>query len=497
MNDLRQVATEYATHGLAVIPALPLSKEPAVSWRALQWEPPTDLEREAMFANDRCNLNIAIVCGSPSRNLAMIDAETPREFDRQLRQCRLAGIDNTWIDRSPRGGGHIWMRLPVAVKPLKRMADVEVRAQGQYALAPPSVWKNGPIHAPYEFLNKPPSIIEIASLDEIHWLKLEPVAARLTYRSLPRKAKELLSGSHCRSRTYASRSEVEQAIITTLVNAGFPFEEILTVFRHYPAAGKFAELDRLDQKRAVDWLRTSFNEARSWCIQQSPGRRLAGEQLAFASVVAWPGKTGSADRAVYIAHTGLAYRSGKGTYHASARELAELAGCGRVTAARATKRLVSKGLIERTQIAAFAFAAKYQLVKKTNIDPLPHNGLIGVVQTSSFLLPEAFRQRGLGRSAYEVLNALGTGPLTVKEIAKGTGRHVQTIRRALAKLREYGHVVKTGRTWRGRGLEDIDLDDLARAVGMRGALQHQRAKHSADRLRHKVSMAVEERKGVN
>ena len=125
-------------------------------------------------------------------------------------------------------------------------------------------------------------------------------------------------------------------------------------------------------------------------------------------MVAWPGKTGSADRAVYIAHTGLAYRSGKGTYHASARELAELAGCGRVTAARATKRLVSKGLIERTQIAAFAFAAKYQLVKKTNIDPLPHNGLIGVVQTSSFLLPEAFRQRGLGRSAYEVLNALGT-----------------------------------------------------------------------------------------
>ncbi|MBA3257541.1 MAG: hypothetical protein H0T64_12970 [Pyrinomonadaceae bacterium] len=65
------------------------------------------------------------------------------------------------------------------------MADVEVRAQGQYALAPPSVWKNGPIHAPYEFLKKPPSIIEIASLDEIHWLKLEPVAALL--RPAPEK----------------------------------------------------------------------------------------------------------------------------------------------------------------------------------------------------------------------------------------------------------------------------------------------------------------------
>jgi hypothetical protein len=43
-----------------------------------------------------------------------------------------------------------------------------------------------------------------------------------------------------------------------------------------------------------------------------------------------PGKTGSADRAVYVAHAGLAYRSGKESYHASTRDLGELAGCDKI-----------------------------------------------------------------------------------------------------------------------------------------------------------------------
>jgi len=492
MNDLQQIAAEYASHGLAVIPGLPASKEAAISWKLFQYHAPTQLERDAMFSNTNCNLNIAVVCGSVSQNLAMIDAETPEAFEAQLRHCDRAGLLNTWVDRSPRGGGHIALRFPVAVKPLAKQNDVEVRAQGQYVLMPPSVWFNQDkgVEAPYEILQRTDSILEVSSLDAVHWLKLEPAAPRLPYRSLPRAVRELLSGKN--RRNYVSRSETEQAIIDGLVNAGFNFEEVLSLFRQYPAAGKFRELDSEDTQRAVDWLRLSFDQARSWCIQMSPGRKFAADVFSGVGAMPWPGRTGSADRAVYIAHTGIAYRSGKIVYHASTRDLGELAGCSRVTAARATRRLLLKGFIEQKQSSAFTFAAKYQLTERTNIDPLPHNGFKGVVQTSSFLLPEAFRHRGLGRSGYEVLNALETGPLTAKEISERTGRHIQTVRAALKRLRKVGLAVKTAKKWCGRGLEDVNLDDLARAVGMKGALQLQRERHSADRLRHKMSVIREQ-----
>jgi predicted transcriptional regulator len=477
--SLLAVANDYAKHGLGAIPVLPRRKESAIPWLSFQYEPPTALEREAMFSAE-CDLNIGIICGAASGNLAMIDAETDKAFEEQLRHCQRVGIDNTWIDKTPRGG-HIWMRFPVPVKPTKGV-DVEIRAQGQYGLAPPSITS-----APYKFLHRPPDIFQVPSLEIVDWWELEP-APQLNYRSLPRKARKLLRGEIYDR--YDSRSEAEQAIVTVLVNAGTPFDEILGIFRHYPAAGKFHELERDNPTRATEWLRLSFNEARAWCITDSPARRLASAALASASAIAWRGRTGSADRAVYIAHAGLAYRSGQRTYHASTRDLAEIAGCGRVTASRASNRLSKLGLVELVAPAAHTFANRYRLPEKTKIDPLPHNGLKGVVQTSSFLLPDAFRQRGLGRPAYEVLTTFENGPQTTKEIAQKTGRHVQTVRKALTKMRKFGFVVKEGRVWHGRAMEDIDLEALAISVGTSGARRRQKEKHRADRLHRKILTAV-------
>jgi Bifunctional DNA primase/polymerase, N-terminal len=201
MNNLQKIAAEYASHGLAVIPGLPASKEAAISWKLFQYHAPTQIEREAMFSNTNCNLNIAVVCGSVSHNLAMIDAETPKAFETQLRHCERAGLLNTWVDRSPRGGGHIALRFPVAVKPLAKHNDVEVRAQGQYVLMPPSVWFNEHegVKAPYKVLQRTNTILEVPSLDAVHWLKLEPAAPRLPYRSLPRAVRELLSDKGARN----------------------------------------------------------------------------------------------------------------------------------------------------------------------------------------------------------------------------------------------------------------------------------------------------------
>ena len=116
--------------------------------------------------------------------------------------------------------------------------------------------------------------------------------------------------------------------------------------------------------------------------------------------------------------------------------------------------------------------------------------LDGMDRTSSFLLPDAFRQGGLGRSAFEILKALEGGPLRARELAVRTGRHVQTIRKSLYKIREFGYARKLCGKRHGTPIDKINLPDLARRVGMSGARQKQRERHKAERLRRTITMRV-------
>jgi len=154
-EPLRAIAAAYAAQGLSTIVASPRSKVPLVEWKAYQYEPPSSHEREAMFSFGQ-DLNIGVVCGAASSNLAIIDAESKLSFTDQLNRCDRAGFANTWVDETHRGG-HIYLSLPVAVKPkLFKRDGYEVRAQGQFVLMPPSVHPSGAV---YTFINQPPSII--------------------------------------------------------------------------------------------------------------------------------------------------------------------------------------------------------------------------------------------------------------------------------------------------------------------------------------------------
>jgi len=484
LDSIQAIAADYSSHGLTVIPALPMSKEPAVPWRAFQREPPTSGEREAMFSVGY-KINIGVICGHASHNLIVLDAETEKAFVDTVRRCESAGLANTWIVKTPRGG-HVHLFAPKPVKPLK-VRDVELRSQGQFVLMPPSIHPTG---ARYEFHRHSPSIAQVSSLDALGWLKLEFATTHSHYKRLPRNARRLLQGG--KSDRYATRSEVEQAIVTGLVNAGFSFEQILSLFQNHPGAGKYREIQRHDPERAVRWLRACFEKARTFCLRESSSRILAREALIQASKSAWPGKTGSTDRAMFLAHASLAFRSGLTTYHASARDLAELAGCERRTASMGTKRLISAGLLRLTTSANFRSANRYQLhrtlEKVSNLVPLPTTTCEGVGELSSFRLPDAFRQRGLGRSAHEVLCALESGPLEVRAIAQKTGRHIQTVRKSLSRMRKLELVEKRGRIWLARSaISDIDLEALAKVVGTSGAGNRQREKHIAERLRRRIS----------
>lgn len=482
---LQIIASDYASHGLGVYPALPQSKEPAGSWRAFQWQPPSESEREALFSIN-CNLNIGVICGAASGNLAALDCETPRAFEEQLRHVERAGYGETWTVGSNRGG-HIYLRLPVTVKPIGKVNDVEVRSQGQFILLPPSQHPNGPF---YEFINRPQEIIQVGSLSELDWLPLE-AASTVHELPLPRKARQLLVGYS--SQRFQSRSEAEQAIMTVLVNASFTFNQILSLFEIYPAAGKFTQIRQQEGLvRAVGWLRTCFDAARNFCATESPARLLAREALAQAQATPWPGRTGSTDRAIFCAHATLACRSGREIYHASSRDLAEIAACQRRTASNASRRLGAKNLVELISHANSLYASRYRLtapsLKVSENAPLPTHLREGVVQTSSFLLPDAFRGRSLGKSAYEVITTLNGGFSSVLELERKTGRHPQTVRAALRKLLLFGFVRRVGRKWQGSTIAEIE--ERTAALGMAGALDRQKEKHRAERLRFRVSQAV-------
>jgi DNA-binding MarR family transcriptional regulator len=478
--SLQYIAAQYASHGLSIVVASPGNKVPLINWKAYQYEPPSSFEREAMFSFEQ-DLNIGVVCGIASDNLAIIDAETKEAFETQIRHCESAGIADTWIDETFRGG-HILTKTPVPVKPKSfKKEGFEVRAQGQFVLLPPSTHPSGKV---YRFINQPASIVRVPSLDALDWLKLEPAPH---HKPLPRKAWQILQGE--RYDRYASRSEAEQAVVTTLVNSGFNFYETLALFRSYSPA-KFTEIERRDPDKATQWLQLCYDQARAFCAVDSPARRFARAVQIKAELSPWPGRHGITSKAVFLAHTNLAHRSGQTSYHASSRDIAEIAGVARKTAANASRRLAASGLLELVQSATFSYANRYRLSEKTNIAPLLHIGLEGVGSTSSFLLPHAFRRRGLGHAVFEVMRALESGPLKAKEIAQRTGRHVQTVRKALLRMSRFGYAGKFQGRWTGKPLNEINLEELAKIVGTAGARKKQKERHRGERLRRRIAAMI-------
>jgi hypothetical protein len=138
---------EYALHyrslGLSVIPIRPDgSKAPALaSWQELQERLPSEAEIREWFSN---GCGIAVVCGAVSRNLEVLDFDSPEVWDRwyravtQVNPHALAGIP---LVRTPSGGRHLYLFRAVA-GPCRKVAKdrtgkktlVEVKGEGGYVL---------------------------------------------------------------------------------------------------------------------------------------------------------------------------------------------------------------------------------------------------------------------------------------------------------------------------------------------------------------------------
>lgn len=149
-EKLGDIAASYTMDlGFAIIPLKAKSKEPATKHGLKDWsKDPKDL-REGF--NKRNSLNMGVVLGEPSGNIIVIDIdkdddmgydgfEALRDWERQHGE-----LPETVTAITGRGGYHLYYRTPDRVIRPSVNSDlhVDIRAEGSYAMVPPSVHPNG------------------------------------------------------------------------------------------------------------------------------------------------------------------------------------------------------------------------------------------------------------------------------------------------------------------------------------------------------------------
>jgi hypothetical protein len=492
---IRDAKDEYANLGLDTLPLRPGEKRPFCGgW---QTRPP-----EEMWPDAPAEANIGIRCGG-KLNLAVLDAddkERPGTFDNL--QHVLAGLgigigSYPLVQTASGVGRQIYILGDGALPGNYRLWDEALGAgelrygSGAYVTAPPSVVGSSSYRLLAGDFHHMPTLPLKELLPLLKNQDCTPSPARMQPGSqlagmkLSRRTLALLHGEHLEG--YRSGSEAEQAILTSLVNSGLPYESALGLFLHNPCAGKFRELYAASPEKAERWLHASYDKARTWAgAHTSLARQRVIAAQEWADSRPWPGRTGAIDYRVFMAHLKLAHQAGRPTYAASSRDLGELAHVSYMTATNATRRLSSSGYLKIAQASVGECANCYELILPDQTYALPHSPLVR--ECISLVSHDAFRVRGLGIAAGQVWVALQEhGAQTITELAQRTGRPIRTIKRVLKRMAtvvdkitgEVVHMVEAdGQQWRSL---PVDLNQVAELVGTSGASARQHAQHIKER----------------
>lgn len=157
-----EYAEKYFNSGFNILPLNFREKTPALSswreWQAHRQE--HDVIRKFFENQER---NIAIICGGVS-NLVVLDFDThdggtgEETFHRFFRKWEEL-CKETWVVRTPRGGIHAYFKVIGGFKSRKVPAlYMEIRGDGNYVVAPPSIHPNG---GEYKFISTTEKLMEI------------------------------------------------------------------------------------------------------------------------------------------------------------------------------------------------------------------------------------------------------------------------------------------------------------------------------------------------
>ncbi len=450
---------------------------------------------EVMWQHAKPDSNIGIRCGG-IRRLLVVDCDekhAPGTFDNVLSVLDDLGMNTSGLPIVQTASGigkHIYLQANCLV-------------EGHLVQVHPSIGAGEIRFGPGAYVVAPPSFVESPySLIQGCFEELSPVSSRQLIKEIARKdiplqeknfaltelAIQLLTTASWK-KEYKSRSEAECAVMNSLINAGFDYQDILEIFKAHNYPGKYAALLRKNPKEALHYFNRTYQSAEVYCKNHvSEGRRIGKLVGNYAAKEPFKGKTGATDRAVLLALAEIAYRSGKQRFTASHREISIAANISKNTSVTAIKRLETHGLIHRLQSSNPSDTSRYcfsnALLDK--IGTYPH---IDTVRECTNLFPQdAFRWGALNKSGCEIYICLEERPMTIKELAQRTGRHARTVKKTLKRMREIvnsrtGEILELVEQEEGKWRlnKRYTLHDVAIALGAFGKTQLKKHTYEQER----------------
>lgn len=176
-------ALNYAKKGLAVFPLIPKDKKPLTA-NGFK-DATTDPDKINEWWTIHPNANIGIATGQISGGIVAIDMDIDKEkgkdgYHNFMEWCKenYIMLPDSWLSITGRGGYHLIYKslIPVPSK-IGWLEDVDIRADGGYIVAPPSVHPNGTC---YEWEQSPEDyeLIDTTDIDVEYVMNSVIVAGR-------------------------------------------------------------------------------------------------------------------------------------------------------------------------------------------------------------------------------------------------------------------------------------------------------------------------------
>ena len=144
MNTNATHALDYAQRGLPVFPLARRSNLPLAHSHG-HLDATTDAEVIKVMWHTTPNANIGIATGNGVL-VFDVDPRNGGDFSLEELQRQHGAPPDTWTDRTPGGGGHFWLSYEptLQLRGTKGLVPgIDIKAEGGYAVAPPSVRRDG------------------------------------------------------------------------------------------------------------------------------------------------------------------------------------------------------------------------------------------------------------------------------------------------------------------------------------------------------------------
>lgn len=492
LSDLQREAYALYDMGLNVLPQ-PIASKGGFPWKRLQYSRLNRDDRNYglrnLFAGES---NLAVMCGSTSGNLFVIDCESTDSFLYHLQQMVNREIP-IWAVRTARGG-HIYLRSENGevhnVEP-GILPDTEIKGRGGYVLAPPSIHPSGTI---YNWLVQQGKSIPVVQTKDIDWLQTgnsETITLQYETAStgkpgnwsmhmispasnLSRATRDYLeNGNNLREgfrnnelfkaacdlcgNNY-SKSEAENILLPIAGMSGLPIPEIKATIQSAYSKNRTPSRPDMNTNLYFSW-------------------RYA---LLWATKHKWQSRTASSDRALFLALIERARVSSNenDVFRASMRELSQLASLGTTTIQRALKRLEEQTLIfncgyDNTSGAAlWRFSDKVisiakQIELNMNTVSIPPHWLR---YSESLFNSDLVERGGLGHSVFFIHEFMRTlhEPMMPSDIAESIGLSLNQVNYGLKKLKEHDLVKRLDNGWYLTKLTIPELEAIFENVAGKG-----------------------------